>query len=90
MGCGQAKHGIETEQKKRVETATVSPNTAQAPVKLANVPNDQTKGALEGANSQVEKKSEVEDKSLSKAHFERVLIEPENKIRKTKIICTLG
>lgn len=28
--------------------------------------------------------------NLSKSHFEYVLAEPENKIRKTKIICTLG
>ncbi len=28
--------------------------------------------------------------TLSKTHFEYVLGEPENKIRKTKIVCTIG
>ena len=31
-----------------------------------------------------------EPESISKLHFEYVLSEPENKIRKTKMVCTLG
>jgi len=35
-------------------------------------------------------KGKVEIEDLSRSHFEYVLAEPENKVRKTKIICTLG
>jgi len=30
------------------------------------------------------------EQSMSKKHFEYVLAEPENKIRKTKVVCTMG
>ncbi len=32
----------------------------------------------------------AETQALSKTHFEYVLAEPENKIRKSKIVCTIG
>lgn len=34
--------------------------------------------------------AKLEAQTLSKTHFEYVLAEPENKIRKSKIICTIG